>query len=179
MIRLFIAIDIPDSVKEQIANICYGIPRARWVPMDQLHLTVRFIGEAEEAVFEDLRLELEHVNADSFELTLKGVGFFPPRRDPSVLWVGVEENDLLVQLANRIDPVLRQVGIEPEKRKFHPHITIARFKDPQPAAQVMPFIMQQALFAAPSIPVKEYHLYSSKLTGNGAIHTIEASYRLM
>lgn len=178
MYRLFIAIDFPDTVKEQIADICFGIQNARWVPFDQIHLTLRFIGEVDKAAFEEIKSVLQTLHAEKFELSLKGAGYFPPRKDPRVLWIGIKKSDPLIRLFNRIERLLKLIGLEPEKRKFHPHVTIARIKDKIHISKIMPFIAQNSLFSVPNIPIDEFFLYSSKLNRDGAIHHMEATYRL-
>ncbi|MBD3346325.1 MAG: RNA 2',3'-cyclic phosphodiesterase [Chitinivibrionales bacterium] len=179
MYRLFIALDFSDDVKEAIAGICFGIPHVRWMPADQIHLTLRFIGEVDKHLFEEIKSALYSVHATKFKLSLKGTGYFPPRRDPRVLWVGVENNELLLQLFNRIEQALHSVGCEPEKRKFHPHITIGRLKEKVPSSKVMPFVVNNALFSVPDIAVDQFFLYSSNLTREEAIHTKQESYSLI
>jgi 2'-5' RNA ligase len=179
MPRLFVAVDFPSEVREEIANLCHSVPQARFTPMNQLHLTLRFAGDIDDTTYHELAEELDAIHASPFDLTLKGVGFFPPRRDPTVLWVGVEENAALAALGDLVGEAMELVGIEPEKRKFHPHITIARFKQSPPVAKVMPFILRNSLFRVPVIPISEFHLYSSQLRQDGAVHTIESTYRLL
>ena len=177
MIRLFVAIDFPEEIKEMLSRLCFGLPGARWVSEDQLHLTLRFIGEVDGGIFQDIRDGLGDIKADPLTLVLKGTGFFPPRKKPRVLWVGLQKNDLLVTLRNRIEGKLTALGLEPETRKFSPHITLARLKN-TPVSKVTRFLSSNNLFATPPFPVREFYLYSSFLTGKGAIHRREASYPL-
>ncbi len=175
--RLFVAIDFPEPIKNELNGISYGLPGARWVPQDQLHLTVRFIGEVDGGLFHDIRSELEQVKADGFPLTLKGLGHFPPRKNPRVLWVGMEKSEPLLALRKKIDGALAGCGITPEKRKFSPHITLARLKK-TPINRVTQFLAGNALFSLPEFPVTRFYLYSSVLTPKGAVHTVEAEYEL-
>lgn len=177
MIRLFVAIDLPESVKDHLAPLCCGLPGARWVPGEQLHLTVRFIGEVDGGVFRDIRQGLEGVECDSFQLTLKGLGCFPPRKAPRVLWVGMEKSEELGVLRRRVDSCLKSCGISPEKRKFSPHITLARLKK-TPLPRMVSFLENNGHFQLPAFQVSSFYLYSSALTSKGAIHTIEAIYPL-
>ena len=177
MKRLFVAVDIPPEMKESIASICHGLPGTRWVPPEQIHLTIRFIGEVEGTMFNQIASCLADVISDSPLLKIQGIGHFPPRRKPRVLWIGVENNEMLIRLRNRIESTLVKNGLTPESRKFSPHITIARFKDP-PLKRVADYMSAHSLFALPPFQINEFHLYSSILTSSGAVHHIEETYPL-
>lgn len=175
--RLFTAIDISDQARAAVARICAGIPGVRWVDQSQLHLTLRFIGDAEVSLFERIRNGLAGIDAVPFELSLLGVGRFPPKRDPRVLWVGVAPNEALTRLQRLVEQALVRCGVEPEGREFSPHITLARLKD-VPFSRVASFLEANRDFSTPLFPVTEFHLYSSSLTPHGAIHKREAIYHL-
>jgi 2'-5' RNA ligase len=177
MYRLFVAIDLPESLKAQLALIGTGIPGARWVPEDQLHLTLRFIGEVDGLLYRDIKKALFDVNMEPFPLALKGVGTFPPRGQPNVLWVGLEKSDPLLRLQHKIENMLRQAGVEPEGRKFSPHITLARLKD-TPMSRLGNFLQGHALFQTTPFEVTEFYLYSSTLSSKGATHYKEETYPL-
>ncbi len=177
MIRLFIAIDFPEEIKEMLGHLCYGLPGARWVSENQLHLTLRFIGEVDEGMFQDIRDDLACIKTDPLTLVLKGTGFFPPRKKPRIIWVGLKKNDRLIRLRNRLERKLITLGLEPESRKFSPHITLARLKN-TPVSKVSQFMSSNNLFRTPPFPILEFHLYSSFLSAKGAIHQREASYPL-
>lgn len=179
MHRLFIAIDFPDEVKDALANICFGVPAAKCVSKDQLHLTLRFIGDADDHLFDEIAESMHDVNASRFSVTLKGVGYFPARRKPNVLWVGMEPSEELAFLRDEIENLLEELGLEPEQRKFHPHLTLARLRPEAPLAKITGFLSANNLFKAEGIPIDEFYLYSSVLTPAGAVHTREASYRLL
>ncbi|MBU0483003.1 MAG: RNA 2',3'-cyclic phosphodiesterase [Proteobacteria bacterium] len=129
MYRLFTAIDLPDQIKSELMAICCGLPDTKWVPADQLHLTLRFIGEVDGVMLNEIKGALAEVKSHPCAMRLKGIGHFPPRKQPKVLWAGVEDHKPLVQLRNRIESILVRCGLEPEHRKFSPHITIARLRD--------------------------------------------------
>ncbi len=177
MIRLFVAIDLPDAVKNGLSRICFGLPGAKWVQMDQIHLTLRFIGDVDGALFHDISSVLETVQDREFPLAIKGLGHFPPRKDPRVLWVGLEKCDELLSLRKKIDSCLVRLGVKSEKRKFAPHITLARLRK-TPLSRMTTFLAGNALFSLPAFQVTSFFLYSSVLTPKGAIHTQEAVYRL-
>jgi len=177
MHRLFVAIDLPAQTKKELGAICFGLPGARWVPEDQLHLTLRFIGEVDGGLCKDIQELLATVTMEPFTIRLQGVGHFPPRKRPRVLWVGIEANDVLMRLRGRIESILVRSGLEPEGRKYSPHITIARLQD-TPLVKAGNFLAANGLFATTPFTVQDFLLYSSKLTPKGAIHTVLASYPL-
>ncbi len=179
MYRLFIAVDFPDDVKDDLANLCFGVQGAKWVHKEQMHLTIRFIGNVDEATYHSVCSGLSDVNASRFDIALKGVGFFPPRNQPRVLWAGIEKNEALGELRDFIERPLRECGIDPEERKFSAHVTLARLGPNTPLPAVMNFLSANGLFSTGPLPVREFHLYSSVLTGAGAIHRREATYELL
>ena len=166
---------MPDPIRNNLEAMFFGIPGARWVPPDQLHLTVRFIGEVDGGLFRDIRNALAEVKISSFDLKLKGVGHFPPRGAPRVLWVGLEKSEPLQLLRKKIDAALMKVGVEPEGRKFSPHITLARLKN-TPLQKIANFLAGNGLFSQEPFQVEEFLLYSSILTQKGATHTVERVY---
>jgi 2'-5' RNA ligase len=108
---------------------------------------------------------------------MKGLGCFPDAKRPHVLWVGLEAHPLLIHLQQQIEVKLNDIGLDPEKRDFSPHLTLARFKFPK-LKEVDKFLEQNKYFKTESWSVKEFHLYSSQLTPEGAVHKIEESYDL-
>ncbi|MHB1015365.1 MAG: RNA 2',3'-cyclic phosphodiesterase [Desulfurivibrionaceae bacterium] len=178
MYRLFVAVDLPPDIAAQLQGLCCGVPGARWVQPEQMHLTLRFIGEVDGGVFRDIKEGLADVKAPVFSLQIKGLGFFPPRKSPKVLWAGIAPVEQVSTLRNRIETVLLGLGLGPEGRKYSPHITLARLHDPS-IARLGRFLASNGLFATEPFPVSEFHLYSSELTAKGAFHTIEVSYPLL
>lgn len=174
-IRLFIAIDLPESIIKLIAGMGRGIPTSRPVKPEQLHLTLRFIGEVNHDLFYDIQEQLQQVRFEPLTLSLQGVGYFPPRGKARVIWVGVTPIKELAKLKRRIDTQLGFCGLPSENRRFSPHITLARLKNP-PMKRVMDYLAGNAMLTSPEFIVKNFHLYSSYLIKDGAIHTIESSY---
>lgn len=177
MYRLFIAVELPPAIKERLRMICCGLPGAKWVDEDQMHLTLRFIGEVDGAVMQDVLGTLATVNAEQFDIELRGIGFFPPRQAPQQLWVGVEPNERLTRLHGRIEAALRKAGIEKEARKFHPHVSLARLKGVK-SSRIGDYLSEFSLFQAAPFTVTEFSLFSSVLGSKKAIHRIEADYPL-
>ena len=177
MPRLFIAVDLPETIKENLESMSFGIPGAKWVSPDQLHLTLRFVGEVDGALFRDIKNILDEVNLARFSLQLKGVGYFPPRKAPRVLWVGLEKSEPLQLLRKKIDSALLRVRVEPEGRKFSPHITLARLKN-TPIQKIANFLAGNGLFSQEPFLVEDFKLYSSVLSPKGAYHKVERIYSL-
>ena len=177
MPRLFVAIDLPEYIQERLSSLCCGLPGARWIKAEQMHLTLRFIGDVDTNVFKDIQEALNDVRSTPFTMQLEGVGFFPPRGKPRVVWVGIRKIEQLVQLRNRIEAVLVQAGLEPEGRKYSPHITLARLKN-TPSSKVGVFLSHNGMFTTEEFQVNEFFLYSSVLNSKGAKHYIEAGYSL-
>jgi 2'-5' RNA ligase len=177
MPRLFVAIDPPFGIREHLGALCCGLPGARWVEPEQLHLTLRFIGDVDGSVLNRVQDTLAEVRAGAFSLRLEGIGFFPPRGSPRVVWVGIMKNEQLLHLHNRIETVLVRAGLAPEDRKYSPHITLARLKN-TPASRIGAYLAQHGLFITEEFQVNEFLLYSSVLNSRGARHYIEEGYPL-
>ncbi|MDD5675506.1 MAG: RNA 2',3'-cyclic phosphodiesterase [Chitinivibrionales bacterium] len=178
MPRLFVAIDLPEDIRDSLADLYLAIPGARWVNSDQLHLTLRFIGDVDELAFNRVMDNLRGVIFKPFLISLYGVGYFPPRRKPNVLWAGIKESPELLRLQAAIERAIVKSGCEPDHRNFHAHVTLARLRDDAPLGRITDFLAVNALFSAPGIEVTEFHLYSSTLNAEGATHHIEASYHV-
>jgi 2'-5' RNA ligase len=177
MPRLFIAVDLPETIKQNLEAMFFGIPGARWVAPDQIHLTVRFIGDVDGNLFHDIKNVLEEIQIPPFELHMKGMGHFPPRGKPRVIWAGIERSEPLQLLRKKIDIALLKIRVEPEKRKFSPHITLARLKN-SPQHKVGNFLAGNNMFSQEPFTAEDFRLYSSVLTPKGAIHKVERIYQL-
>ncbi len=177
MIRLFIAVDIPETIKQRIEGMGRSIPRAHPVPPEQLHITVRFIGDTESSRLLDIEETLERISCQHFQIQIKGVGTFPPRGNPRVLWAGVEQQSGLLHLRREIDQKLALQGIAKEKRKYRPHITLARLKN-CPIKRLQHFLAGNSFLQTPNFTINSFSLYSSQLTPKGAIHTSLRTYSL-
>jgi 2'-5' RNA ligase len=175
MIRLFVAIPLPETVRDQLAGLCAGVRGARWNPPENMHLTLRFIGEVEEPSFADIAGVLSMIEARAFPLRFRGVGQFGDRRRARVLWAGVAGSEPLRALRGRIEGLLQRAGIAPEGRRYSPHVTLARLKATRPA-HVAPFLAAHGGFESTAFQADRFILYSSHLGQAGAIHTAEAEY---
>ena len=175
--RLFVGIALPEDLRARLSGLQQGVPGARWVDPDNLHLTLRFIGEVDSVQAHDLDAALVQVRAARFGMTLAGVGCFGQGRKSRALWVGVEPVPELDRLQHRVERAVQAAGFSPEGRKFKPHITLARFKG-DPGHWLHEHLAHHAAFRAESFEVREFVLYSSLLAQAGAIYTPEAAYRL-
>lgn len=179
MLRLFVALDLPDFVRADLGQLIGNLPDTRWLEPDQLHLTLRFIGEVDGGTARDIEEALAVVPSVPFELRLKGLGVFPPRGEPRVLWVGIEDAGEVKALKRRIDAALADVGLPRDTRKFHPHVTLARFRQPPPHGRFASYLARHSLYRGEAFWVGGFSLYSSFLRPEGALHRIEASYQLL
>lgn len=178
MIRLFVAIPLPETVRDALAALAGGLPGARWVPSENLHLTLRFVGEVDEGRGEDLHDALAEIRAPAFDLTIAGVGLFGDRRRAKVLWAGLDPvPEALTLLQHRVDGAAgRTVGLG-DGRKFAPHITLARLDRP-PHGRLQRWLDDHALLRLPPFRVDAFALFSSLLRPEGPIYREEARYPL-
>ncbi len=177
MIRLFVGIGFGEDLTARIAALQRGLPGARWVERDDLHLTLRFIGEVDEGLAEEIHHGLANLAEAPFTLTLTGLGLFGDRHQARTLWLGVERSEPLSRLASRIDSVVIQAGGQPEPRKFNPHVTLARLKD-TPAGRIQDFIAATGHFREEHVTVERVTLFRSTLGRHGAHYDALEHYPL-
>lgn len=176
--RLFIGLDLPDDIKERLAGMSGGLPGARWVPPENMHLTLRFIGEVDNAQARDLDDALSAVDGKGFDLTLKGIGSFGEANRLRALWAGVEPSEPLNRLQAKVEQAAVRAGLQVERRKFKPHVTLARFRADPPELKLSHYLSQHALFRAGPFPIQDFTLFSSFLGSEGALYEAEAVYPL-
>jgi len=177
MIRLFVAIGLPHATSIDLAMLGGGgVPGARWVPMENYHITLRFIGEVTEPQADDIASALTAISAKPFDLQIKGCGVFG-HDQPRAIWAGVDPNDALINLQKKIERSFQRMGLAADKRKFVPHVTLARLRNTEPL-KVQQFIQDHSLYKAAPIAIESFGLYSSELSHTGSIYHLEQSYRL-
>lgn len=176
-LRLFVALDLPDAVRHDLATIAHGIPGARWVPEENYHLTLRFIGAIEHWQAHDVDEALAGIRARPFELALGGLGTFERQGRVQALWVGVQRNEALALLQSKVENALRRVGLESERRRFAPHVTLARTEAAEPA-KIAAYMQRHNLFRSPAVRVDSFTLFSSHLGRECATYTPEVEYAL-
>ena len=178
MMRLFVALDLPWELRETLLDLSRaGIPGARWVSPENQHLTLRFIGETTPHVAEDIDLALSTLRGRGFNLTLSGLGTFAKGGRSTALWVGVERNPQLDHLQNKIETALQRAGLAAEKRRFTPHVTLARL-DNVAESKLAAFVQAHNLFRAEPVAVEHFTLFSSRLGKEQSVYTAEAEYPL-
>lgn len=182
--RLFVAIDLPDVVRRELAALAVPLPGVAWTRPEQLHLTLRFLGDTEEERISALEAALARVAVEPFLLPVEGTGVFPPRGLPRVLWVGLgRAHTRLFQLRQQVDDALLSVDRNLEMRSFQPHITLGRIRanpplDAMAQRKLAEFLRKQRAFEAPPFRVSEFRLYESELQPAGAVHTVRRRYAL-
>lgn len=177
MIRLFAAVPVPFSIGEGLAERQTGVEGAHWRPLEALHITLRFFGDVPEPMAEDLDLELARIAGAPLDLTLSGVGAFGEGERIEAIWAGVEENAALRVLAGRCESAARRAGLKPEGRLYHPHVTLAYLRRPNPAA-VAAWIQANNLLKSPSFSAPAFGLYSSWRGRQGSRYEAERIYPL-
>ncbi|MFT7581011.1 MAG: 2'-5' RNA ligase [Myxococcota bacterium] len=175
--RLFVAIDAPDHVKADLESLQLGVPGARWLDADQMHLTLRFLGDIDGALRRDIESTLNRVRVPAFEIQLEGVGYFPPRGEIKTLWAGVARSEPLVQIRRWVDGQLTRLGVEPDRRKFVPHVTVARLTEPPPT-RVARWVAEHGLYRSDAFDVEAIHLFSSHMHRKSAHYEHEAAFLL-
>lgn len=168
-VRLFIALRPPADVREQLLDLMEGVPGARWQDDEQLHLTLRFIGEVDESVGEDVAAALGQVHAPAPTLRLSGTGAFNKGSRSGALWAGVTPHDALHALHRKVDHACVRAGLRPERRAFLPHVTLARLsgaamRDPA----VDQWLATTAGLAGPAFTLPHMILLQSHLGREGA-----------
>lgn len=176
--RLFVALSLPHDLRDRLSALCNGLPGARWVAPENLHVTLRFIGEVDGHAAEDIDAALSAIRCRRFPLTLAGVGDFGDDKRLRAVWVGVEPSETLERLQAKVERAVRHAGQPPEKRKFKPHVTLARFKSHPPGDKLQTYFTAHGLFRAQPFEVTDFTLYSSYLSHEGAIYRPEADYPL-
>ncbi|MFL6584742.1 MAG: RNA 2',3'-cyclic phosphodiesterase [Chthoniobacterales bacterium] len=177
MKRLFVAIDLPDSIRRLLGTLDPKLRGVRLIEPEQIHLTLGFFGNVSPDAEEKLGQRLRAIEWKPFFLPVAGIGAFPGKGRPTVIWAGVGAgHPHLFQLHKRVQEAALGAGIEPDLRSFHPHITIARCRDVS-AEAIRPFLRAHEEFDAGMIHVEECYLYASKLTPAGSIHTRELTLR--
>ena len=176
MHRLFVAIRPPEEIRDLLVDAMDHGADFRWQSEEQLHLTLRFIGEVDRPVAEDIAAALRDLRSPSLELRVHGTGRFE-QRSSGALWAGVEPKEPVAALAAKIERVCQSAGLEPERRAFHPHITLARWKGRR-SREVADFIEQTRGLASGPFQVERFILFESRLSRHGAHYEEVASYAL-
>ena len=176
MHRLFVALEPPPPVRDVLLASMGGVAGARWQRDDQLHLTLRFIGEVDRHAAQDIAAALAGIVSVPFDLTLTAPGVFDKRGRVDTLWIGVAPHDAVTALHRKVDAALLRVGVAPDTRSFLPHVTIARF--PRNAGGLAAGFVPLTPLGGVPWPVSGFALYESSLGHDGADYRIVERYRL-
>jgi 2'-5' RNA ligase len=176
VLRLFVGIDLPPELKLRLSLLATGVPGAKWVDAGNYHVTLRFIGEVDEGTASDIDAALAQIRAPGFPLALAGVGQFGDAK-PRALWAGVEKNPALAHLRDKVEHALVRTGIEPDTRRYAPHVTLARLRNPD-LPKLREFLTLNALWRAEPFRVERFSLIASYLTKGGSIYEDQADYPL-
>ena len=176
MHRLFVAIRPPEEVRDLLIDAMDDSPALRWVGDEQLHLTLRFIGEVERPMANDIAAALDRLRSSNFQIRISGAGKFE-KRSGGALWAGVEPKTPVVGLAAKVERALQQVGLEPEHRAFSPHITLARWNRRDSEA-VEAFLRRNSDLHSDPFDVDRFILFESKLSRHGPHYEEVAAFAL-
>jgi 2'-5' RNA ligase len=178
MLRLFAALTPPDDVIDQLLPVQRGVAGARWSPRENLHITLCFYGDIDERAAEELDGELAAIPARSFALALKGAGFFG-KADPHALYIGVDDDGSLRELAGACERAARRTGVKTDLRKYTPHLTVASLAHAE-IGDVIAFTQAYALFESRSWRVNSFGLFSSHTRKTApSLYRLEADYALI
>jgi RNA 2',3'-cyclic 3'-phosphodiesterase len=176
-LRLFLAVPLPASIASRLLMLEADVPGAAWRSPEQYHLTLRFIGEVDEATARDIDTELGRIIAAPFEIALSGVGSFGGR-EPSALWAGVSAPPDLARLVTACERAIRNSGLPPESRRYKPHVTLA-YLNGTLDDEVAHFLSDAAEFRTAPFQVDHFCMYASRATRAGSHYTQEAVYPLV
>jgi RNA 2',3'-cyclic 3'-phosphodiesterase len=178
MHRLFVALRPPEDIRDRLIDAMEDSPELRWVGDEQLHLTLRFIGEVERPLADDIALALGRVRFGRFDLSVAGVGLFAQRHG-GALWAAVHPKEPVAALAAKVERACVAAGLEPERRAFHPHITLARWNRGASAGLAHAFLERNRALATPAFAVTSFILYESHLSRHGPHYEAVAEFPLV
>ena len=177
--RLFVALDLTSQMRTRLSFLTGGLPGVRWVPPENLHLTLRFIGELPNWRAEELDHALAGVRMPGFSVTLAGVGAFAKGGRVTSLYVGVERSAALERLQSKVERAVQGAGLEAERRRFVPHVTLARMGGAEVLeSKVAGWVQGHNLFRSTPMAVEHFSLFSSRLGKEQAVYCPEVEYEL-
>lgn len=176
MPRLFVGLEVPDDIGDRIALLRGGIPGARWIDVENYHITLRFIGDIDDITADDVADCLLRIRRRSFTVNISGLGAFGGKQ-PNTVYAAVAPNPSLMELQAEMERMFQRLGLEPEGRKFTPHVTIARTKGAR-AADVAQWLNLRGGFAAGPFIADRFVLFSSKTSVGGGPYLVEEAYGL-
>jgi len=179
MLRLFTALHVPEHIAETLQRRQTGLPGAQWRPLEALHITLGFYGDANERQADDLASELVRAEGRGpLEVELNGVGAFGDNHRSHTIWAGIKPNEPLNQLAARCKAAGDRAGLPSERRDYRPHVTLAYLKPHVDPDRVGAWMSNHNLLQSPTIRFETFGLYSSVVTDKGSVYTLEREYHL-
>lgn len=186
--RTFIAIDLDPEIKnalcrliDELAGLDQGKRNIKWVARQGMHLTLKFLGEIEEKKAREVENILNKTaeNSSSFQLRVKGMGCFPPQtRYPRVLWVGVDGEEALLSLQSHLETEMEKAGFPREQRKFHPHLTLGRVKNPSALGETLSLLEKSKDRIFGEMKAEKITFFQSVLKPSGAEYSVISEYKL-
>ena len=169
MKRIFIGLQFPSSVCDELKNLKGGVIGANWVSYENYHLTLRFLGECDNDLLDDIYLALSQIRTCSFTLQIQGVNHFKKKGVIKSLWVGTVKNPSLIMLKKEIDLMLQKINIKKEGRAFYPHVTLAKLFRPR-LSEVTFFEQINNLFCSKKIPIDHITIFESHSLKGGSMY---------
>ena len=176
MPRLFTGIEIPPDVGQALSSLRGGLPGARWIDPENYHLTLRFIGDVDDAIAHEVAETLGRVRREAFALHFDGVTSFGGAK-PRAVVAAVPRVQALLEVQAEQERLMQRIGLEPEGRKFTPHVTLARLRDSS-SREVADYLSVRGAFKTPPFPITRFVLFSSRASVGGGPYVIEAAYPL-
>jgi 2'-5' RNA ligase len=176
MPRLFTAVEIPSEIAAALSTLRGGLPGARWVDPENYHLTLRFIGDIDDAMARDVAFMLGQVRRQKFELQIDGLTSFGGRKPRAVVATAAPTRSLL-ELQAEHERLMQRIGFEPEGRRYTPHVTVARLRD-STSRQVADYLSARGHFRSAPFSVSRFVLYSARASVGGGPYVVEAAYPL-
>ena len=176
MPRLFTGLEIPEDICQSLSMLRGGLPGARWIDPENYHLTLRFIGDVDDTVAREVMFALGKVRRGGFELRLDGLNSFGGRK-PRAVVATVTPSPAVMELQAEHERLMQRIGIEPEGRKFTPHVTLARLRDSS-SHDVAEYLSARGAFRSQPFPVSNFVLFSSRASVGGGPYVVEADYPL-
>jgi len=177
MPRLFTGLEIPDDIRQSLSMLRGGLPGARWIDPDNYHMTLRFVGDVDDMLAREIEFMLGKVSRGRFELRLDGLSSFGGRK-PRAVVATVAPSPAVMELQAEHERLMQRIGIEPEGRKFTPHVTLARLRDTS-SHDVAEFLSARGGFRSAPFEVSNFVLFSSRASVGGGPYVVEADYPLL
>jgi 2'-5' RNA ligase len=174
MPRIFTGIEIPPDVGQALSMLRGGLPGARWIDPENYHVTLRFIGDVDDSIAHEVASLLGKVKRNAFELHLDGLSSFGGKK-PRAVVASIPPTSPLIEVQAEHERLMQRIGLEPEGRKFTPHVTLARLRDSS-SQQVADYLAARGYFRTSSFRVSRFVLFSSRSSVGGGPYIVEASY---